>query len=92
VTETNALVVLLVVAVVAVSSVLIRDRLTVWLYRRREDRETADILAGHAGPGVPPLADVAPHDVLPEVDDLWREVAAGYLERMWSEPTRDGGR
>lgn len=29
------------------------------------------------------------HDVLPEVDDMWREVARDYLERIWDMPARE---
>jgi hypothetical protein len=29
------------------------------------------------------------HDVLPEVDDLWREVALDYLERIWALPAEE---
>jgi hypothetical protein len=50
------------------------------LRQDREDLEFAAIERYYA---------TGEHDVLPEVDDLWRETAYAYLERMWALPAKE---
>jgi hypothetical protein len=56
------------------------------LRRDREDLER-DALGEHFAAAAAILQP--DHEVLPDKDDSWREVALDYLERMWALPAKE---